>query len=90
MCTLNVMIRVIQASLHTSQVVVVAKKFLSLLDKVAYETDDELRVGCIFLLCAEELCEVYKVYCSNHNVAAEPLLKKVRTDFIACCHGKYI
>nr|XP_045603255.1 dynamin-binding protein-like isoform X1 [Procambarus clarkii] len=61
---------------NISQVVVVAKKFLSLLDKVAYETDDELRVGCIFLLCAEELCEVYKVYCSNHNVAAEPLLKK--------------
>ncbi|KAG7175114.1 Dynamin-binding protein-like [Homarus americanus] len=58
------------------QVVEVAKKFLSVLDKVAFETEEELLVGRVFLLCADELCEVYKVYCSNHNIAAEPLLKK--------------
>ncbi|XP_071537624.1 uncharacterized protein [Panulirus ornatus] len=61
---------------NISQVVEVAKKILKLLDRVAYETDEELLVGCIFLLCADEICEVYKIYCSNHNVAAEPLLKK--------------
>ncbi|XP_069947710.1 dynamin-binding protein-like isoform X2 [Cherax quadricarinatus] len=61
---------------NINQVLEVAKKFLALLDKVAYETDDDLLVGRIFLLCADELCDVYKVYCSNHNVAVEPLLKQ--------------
>ncbi|ROT61728.1 hypothetical protein C7M84_020468 [Penaeus vannamei] len=61
---------------NISQVVVVAKKFLSELDKVAYHKDEELMVGQVFLNCADEMCEVYKAYCSNHNVAAEPLLKK--------------
>lgn len=61
---------------NISQVVSVAKKLLSHLDSVAYETDENLQIGRVFLLCAPDLCDVYKIYCSNHNVAAEPLLRK--------------
>ncbi|XP_068200932.1 dynamin-binding protein-like [Palaemon carinicauda] len=61
---------------NISQVVSAAKKLLSHLDSVAYDTDENLQIGRVFLLCAPDLCDVYKIYCSNHNVAAEPLLKK--------------
>ena len=54
-----------------------AKKFLAELDKVAYHDDEDLMVGRVFLQSSSEICEVYKLYCSNHNVAVEPLLKKV-------------
>ncbi|KAK7084421.1 hypothetical protein SK128_028511 [Halocaridina rubra] len=64
---------------NLTQVVSIAKKLLSHLDHVAYESDDSLRIGRVFLLCASDLCEVYKIYCSNHNVAAEPLLRKEPT-----------
>lgn len=63
-----------------SQVVEVAKRFLSQLDKVAFETDENLCVGPVFIENAAELCDVYKTYCSNHNVAVEPLMKKVSED----------
>ena len=56
----------------------VAKKFANLLDQAAYGEEDEVCVGRVFLACADELCQAYKVYCANHNVTAEPLMKKVR------------
>lgn len=63
----------------------VAKLLVKELDKVAFrENDSEVRVGAAFLLCAHQLCQVYKVYCSNHNVIAEPLLKKVSVYACVC------
>lgn len=57
---------------------VVAKKFARLLDQVAFgDSDEEVCVGKVFLDCAEELCQTYKVYCANHNINVEPLMKKV-------------
>ncbi|KAK4319618.1 hypothetical protein Pmani_009460 [Petrolisthes manimaculis] len=63
------------------QVVEVAKLLVKELDKVAFrENDKEVRVGAAFLLCAHQLCQVYKVYCSTHNVVTEPLLKKYEEE----------
>lgn len=66
---------------------VVAKKFANLLDQAAYgDTDEEVCVGSVFLVCAEELCQTYKVYCANHNVTVEPLMKKVSVGCkYKCC-----
>lgn len=61
-------------------VIDVAKKFANLLDQSAYGEEDEVCVGRVFLACAEELCETYKVYCANHNITVEPLMKKYEQE----------
>lgn len=67
------------------QIVVVAKKFASLLDQAAYEdADEEVCVGRVFLTLSEELCQTYKVYCANHSITVEPLMKKVS---VGCKYG---
>lgn len=66
---------------NITEILVVAKKFARLLDQAAYgDNDEEVCVGKVFLACAEELCQTYKVYCANHNVTVEPLMKKYEQE----------
>ncbi|KAG0728510.1 Dynamin-binding protein [Chionoecetes opilio] len=65
---------------NITQVVDVAKKFSALLDQLAYGEDEEVCVGRVFLACAEDLCQTYKVYCANHNITVEPIMRKYEQE----------
>ncbi|XP_063874664.1 dynamin-binding protein-like isoform X1 [Scylla paramamosain] len=65
---------------NITEVIDVARKFANLLDQSAYGKEEEVCVGRVFLACAEELCRTYKVYCANHNITVEPLMKKYEQE----------
>ncbi|XP_047468424.1 dynamin-binding protein-like [Penaeus chinensis] len=58
------------------QVMSAAKRFLADLEAALCNPEEDMQVGRVFLQHADDLCEVYKVYCSNYNVEVIPLLKK--------------
>ncbi|XP_037801277.1 dynamin-binding protein-like [Penaeus monodon] len=58
------------------QVMSAAKRFLADLEAALCNSEEDMQVGRVFLQHANDLCEVYKVYCSNYNVEVIPLLKK--------------
>ncbi|XP_042875781.1 dynamin-binding protein-like [Penaeus japonicus] len=62
------------------QVMDVAKKFFADLEDVLCNSEEDMQVGRVFLQHADDLCEAYKVYCSNYNVEVIPLLKKYEGD----------
>lgn len=62
------------------QVMGVAKRFLADLEGALCDPEEDMQVGRVFLQHADDLCEVYKVYCSNYNVEVIPLLKKYEGD----------
>ncbi|CAL4086072.1 unnamed protein product, partial [Meganyctiphanes norvegica] len=65
---------------NIKEVLAVSKKLLLEMQKVAFADDEKLLIGKVFLECANDLCEIYKVYCSNHNVAVEALLTKYQQE----------
>ncbi|XP_076037755.1 uncharacterized protein LOC143023129 isoform X2 [Oratosquilla oratoria] len=60
---------------NMNEVIQVAKDFLAGMHKVGYKEDEELMVGPLFLEHADNLCQVYKVYCANHFFV-EKMIKK--------------
>ena len=54
-----------------------AKTLLSRLQAVAFEEGEAQMIGPVFVNFAQELCDVYKTYCSNHNLTVQPLISKV-------------
>ena len=61
---------------NLKDVITASKLLLKALQRVAYESDEKLSIGAVFVAEAEKLCDVYKKYCAHHTTVVEPLISQ--------------